>query len=144
MKNDKKRLILMAIISVLLLAIISLYGFQVLSTQTVNLGNLTAFAIPLLLIVFMAFFIKRAYADVKHGMPLEDERSKKVITQSSAKAFQISLYWLLCISFFESFFAKMFGVDHLDAGQTIGGAIAGMAVAWVFCWLYYNKKGKLL
>lgn len=134
----------MAIISILLLATISLYGFQVISKQAVYLGSLSTFAIPLLLIIFLAFFIKKAYVDVKHGIPLEDERSKKVVAQASAKAFQISLYWLLCISFFESFFARMFRVDHLDAGQTVGGAITGMAVAWIFCWLYYDKKGKLL
>ena len=144
MKNDRKRLILMVIITILLLATISLYGFQVVSGRSMSFGSVIAFAIPALVIVFMVFFIKKGYGAVRQGMPLEDERSRKVMTQAAAQAFYISLYWLLFISFFESFFADMFKVEYLDAGQTVGGGIAGMAIAWIACWLYYDKKGKLL
>ncbi len=144
MKKDKFRVVLLVVATVLLLAIVSLYGFQAVSMKKINLGSSIAFAVPLLIIVFMVFFVTRRYRDIKQGMPFEDERSRKVMTQAAAKAFYISLYWLLCISFFESFFAGMFGVEHLDAGRTVGGGIAGMAIAWFACFLYYDKKGKLL
>ena len=140
MKKDTFRVILMAIISVALLATISLYGYMVISKREVDLGSSIAFIIPLLIVVFMAFFITRRYRDIKQGMPFEDERSKRIMTQAAAKAFYVTLYWLLAISWFEEFFAGMFGVEHLDAGQTVGGGIAGMAVAWFAFWFYYNKK----
>ncbi|MFC1594951.1 DUF2178 domain-containing protein [Patescibacteria group bacterium] len=143
METDKKRLIVMAIVTILLLATVSLYGFQVVSNREINPGSIIAFAIPILAVIFMIFFITRRYRDIKYGMPLEDERSRKVMTNAAAKAFYISLYWLLVISWFESSFANMFGVEHLDAGQTAGGSIAGMAIAWFACWLYYNRKGQL-
>jgi hypothetical protein len=92
----------------------------------------------------MAFFILRRYKDIKQGMPFEDERSKKVMTSAAAHSFFISLYWLLIISMFESFFAKMFGTEKLDASQTVGGGIAGMAIIFLICWFYYEKKGKLI
>ncbi len=144
MKNDKFRVVLLVMATVLLLTTVSLYGFQVVSMKKVNLGSSIAFVVPLLVIVFMVFFITKRYRDINQSMPFEDERSKKVMTHAAAKAFYISLYWLFCISFFESFFANMFGVEHLDAGRTVGGGIAGMAIAWVACFLYYDKKGKLL
>jgi len=140
MKKDKLRIILMSIVSVLLLGTISLYAYQVISGGEVNLGSLIAFIIPLLIIVFMAFFIIRRYRDIKSGMPLEDERSKRVMTQAASKSFYVTLYWLLFISFFESSLAGAFGAEHLDASQTVGGGILGMAVAWFVFWLYYNKK----
>ena len=134
----------MAVGTGLLLVTISLYGLVVASKGEIKFGNTLPFAITLLVIFFMVFFIRRNYWEVSRGMPLEDERSKKVMTQAAAMAFYISLYWLLALSLFESFFAGMFGVEHLDASQTTGGGIAGMAIAWIVCWLYYDKKGKLL
>ena len=144
MKKDKTRLVLITIGTIILLATISLYGYMVVSKKEVNMGSSIAFVISLLIIVFMVFFVTRRYRDIKQGMPLEDERSKKVMTQAAAKAFYVTLYWLLAISWFEPFFAKnLFGVEKLDAGQTVGGAIAGMAIFFFIFWFYYNKKGQL-
>jgi len=145
MKKDKFRLILIAILTFTLLVGIALYGFIAISEKEVKLGSLISILIPLLLVIFMTFFIRRRYRDIKQGMPLEDEMSRKVMTQAAAKSFYVSLYWLLCISFFEGFFAdKLFGLEQLDASQTVGGGIAGMAVAFFIFWIYYNRKGKLI
>ncbi|MFH1575463.1 MAG: hypothetical protein ABIB55_00780 [Candidatus Nealsonbacteria bacterium] len=142
MKKDKTRLILITTITIILLATISLYGYTVVSKREVTAGSLISFIIPLLVIVFMALFITKRYKDMKQGVPFEDERSKKVINQAAAKSFYVSLYWLLAISWFEPFFAKnLFGVEKLDAVQTVGGAIGGMAIFFFIFWFYYNKKG---
>src|SRR4030042_2936016 len=118
MKNDKFRLIIIAILTITVLAIAVLYTFESIIMKEKNLGALVPLLIPVILVVFMVFFIKRRYKDVKEGMPMEDERSKKVIIQASAASFQFSLYWLLAISWFESFFARtLFGVEKLDAGE---------------------------
>lgn len=145
MKKDKTRLILIAVVTILLLATIALYAFTIISKEEVNLGSIISMIIPLVIIVFMAFFVLRGYKDVKQGMPLGDERSKKVITLAAAKSFYVSLYWLLAISWFEEFFAnKLFGGEHLDAGQVVGGGIAGMAIFFFAFLMYYNKKSKLV
>jgi len=145
MKKDKFRLIVMAILAILVLATAILYFSAAISGKETNSGTLIPFLIPVILVVFMIFFIKRRYKDIKEGMPTEDERSKKVIIQASAASFQFSLYWLLAISWFEPFFAKvLFGGEKLDAGQTVGGAIAGMAIFFFVFWFYYDKKGKLI
>ena len=144
MKKDKNRLILIATVTVTLLTIIVLYSFSTLSKGGVSPRSLISILIPLLVVTFMAFFITRRFKDINQGMPLEDERSKKVMTQAAAKSFYVSLYWLLAISWFESFFAEnLFGVEKLDAGQTVGGAIGGMAIFFFIFWFYYNKKGQL-
>jgi len=143
MKKDKTRLILMAVLTITLLIGAVLYGFTMTESEKANPGNIISFLIPLILVIFMVFFIWRRYKDIKEGMPLEDERSKKVITQAAAKSFYFSLYWLLAISWFESFFAdKLFGLEKLDAGQVIGGGIAGMAIFFFAFWFYYDRKGK--
>ena len=142
--KDKPRLIFMAVLSVILLAVVLLFGYMMISKNEVNPGGIISFAIPVILVVFMVFFIIRRYRDVKEGMPMEDERSKKVINRAAAMAFYTSLYWLLFISMFEEFFAKvLFNAEHLDAGNVVGGGIAGMALFLAGYWLYYNSRADL-
>lgn len=145
MKNDKFRLIIMAILAILLCGTAILYFTTAIFGEETNSGALIPFLIPVIVVGFMIFFIKRRYKDAKEGLPMEDERSKKVVIQASAASFQFSLYWLLAISWFEPFFARvLFGVEKLDASQTVGGAIAGMAIFFFIFWFYYDKKGKLI
>jgi len=145
MKKNKIRLILITTGTILLLVASALYGYLALIKKEATPGGLIPILIPLIVIIFMMFFISKRYKDVKEGMPMEDERSKKVIMQASAASFQFSLYWLLAISWFEPFFARtLFGVEKLDASQTVGGAISGMAIFFFIFWFYYDKKGKLI
>ena len=144
MKSDKYRLFLIAVLTFTLLIGVILYVFTMTDKERANPGSMISLLIPLILVVFMVFFITRRYRDIKQGIPFEDERSKKVTTRAAAMSFYVSLYWLLFISFFESSFARMFGVEHLDAGQTVGGGIAGMAILFFVFWIYYDRKGKLI
>lgn len=141
MQKDKRRLVLLAIVTISVLATAGLYGYTTIAKKGLQFGNLLALTIPLLVVFFMAFFIIRRYKDIKQGMPFEDERSKKVIALAAAKSFYFALYWLLAISWFEEFFAsKLFSGETLTASQTVGGGIAGMAIAFFIFWFYYNKK----
>lgn len=145
MKKDKIRLVTIIVVSLSLLITVFFYAIMATNAKEKNPGDLIPILIPLIVIVFMAFFILRRYRDIKEGMPLEDERSKKVITQAAANAFYFSLYWLLAISWLEPFFANtLFDAQKLDASQTVGGGIAGMAIFFFVFWFYYDKKGKLI
>jgi len=144
MKKDKFRLILMAAITLLVLITAAVYGFASFFKENANMASLFPLGIILLIILFMGFFIIRRYKDVKTGQPLEDERSKRVVTNAAAKSFYVSLYWLLAIGWFEPFFAKIAGQEHLTASQATGGGIAGMALLFFGFWFYYNGKGKLV
>lgn len=75
---------------------------------------------------------------------MEDERSKKVVTMAAAKAFYVSVYWLLAISIFEVFFAGIVGQETLDTGQTVGGGIAGMTLIFIAFWFHYNRRSDLI
>ena len=142
MKKDKFRLFIMAAITIALLYIIFLFFFPM-PVEDLNIGEILTIVIPLVLIVFVVFFVVRRYRDIKAGMPLEDERSKKVMTKTAAMSFYTTLYWLLFISWLKGPIARMLGLEYLDAGQTAAVAILGIAVAFFGFWLYYNKKSKL-
>ncbi|NQU82369.1 MAG: DUF2178 domain-containing protein [Parcubacteria group bacterium] len=141
MKKDKFRLIAIAVLTATVLASIILYAFK---SKEWNTGNLLSIGIPLLIIVFMAFLILKRYKDVKQGMPMEDEMSKTIKTKAAAMSFYVTLYWLLAISWFEDFFARIAGLEQLTVSQTVGGGIVGMAVLFFAFWIYYSRKGKLV
>jgi len=143
MPKDKLRLLLMVSLSITLLATIAAYGYMSIILNKVNIGSSVVIILPLLVILFMAFFITRKYKDVKRGMPLEDEYSKKVMLKASSVSYYLTLYWLLFIGWFEEPIANLVGLQNLDAGQTTGLGIAGMAVFFFFFWFYYSKKPNL-
>ncbi|MFA6255396.1 MAG: hypothetical protein WC675_05215 [Patescibacteria group bacterium] len=143
MKKDKIRLILIATGTILLLTTAILYSLMIAQKEKINLGNLIPLIIPLLIIIFMAFFIIRRYKGIKSGMPLEDEYSKKVMLKASSVSYYLTLYWLLFIGWFEEPIANLFGLQHLDAGQTTGAGIVGMAIFLFALWFYYSKKPNL-
>jgi len=145
MKNDKKRLIALAILTTTLLAGIVVLGYMMIIRSEVSTADLISMPVLLVLVVFIAFFIFRRYKDVSKGMPLEDERSKKVMNKAAAMSFFTTLYWLLALSLFQPFFAKLlFKAEYLDAEQTVGGAIFGMAILFAMYWFYYNRKGNII
>jgi hypothetical protein len=107
-----------------------------------SLENILYIITPMLLAIFMIYFVYRRYRDVKSGLPLEDERSKMVINLAASRAFYITLYWLLAISMFDSIFADMFGVEKLEAHQAISLGIVGMALFFMGGWFYFSRKGE--
>jgi len=141
MHKDKKRLFFMGLLSTIVFLTVILLAIMEIKNGKITFGSIFSIIIPLILIVFMVFFITRKYRDLKQGMPLEDERSEKVINQAAKSSFYVTLYWLLAISFFENFFAGLIGQETLEASQVTGGGIAGMAIMFFAFWLYYNKKG---
>jgi len=136
MKKDKLRIILITIVSVLLLATVLLYGYMVVSKKEVDLGSSIAFLASFLVVIFMAFFVTRRYKDIKQGMPLEDERSKKIMHRAAAMTFYISIYLLLVIGWF--------GDDHFERpSQATGAGILGMAIIFFISWVYFSRQEKL-
>jgi hypothetical protein len=144
MKKDKIRLIIMAILTTTLFTSLAIWAIMSVYLGKANQATLLPIIITLLIILFMVFFIIRRFKDIKEGQPLEDERSKKIITLAAARTFYISLYWLLFVSYFENYFAKMVGSEYLTANQTVGAGVGGMAIIFFISWIIFNKKSKLI
>ena len=143
MMRNKRGLIILIILSLLVFGTALLYSAKAFAQKGINLGNIIPLAIPLILIIFMAFFIVRRWKDADQGVPLEDERSRRVKINAASTAFYISLYWLLAIGMFADDIAKATGEQKIDASQATAAGVGGMAIIFVLCWVYYEKRGKL-
>ena len=135
MKN-KRRVVLAGIITALVISGLLLFA-SILLTKGKTSEMILPGGILLIIVIFMIPFVKRRYFDVKKGFPYEDERTKKVMVNAAAKAYYISLYWLLAISFS----VEVLEIIELDVGGAIGTGIVGMAIIFGICYWYFNRKG---
>ena len=122
--NDKIKVALTAVIAVLVILTFLLWT--------------AAIPIAVLVLVIAVIYLKRSYGSIKKGLPVEDERSKKVMTKALANAYLISLFWLLAISW-----ASYNIIEFQDVSQAIGKGIIGMAVIFGICYFYFNMRGDL-
>lgn len=132
--KDRKKLLRIAVVLALLIFTLGLYAFSVWRNDR-TIEPLIMIAILATIITFGAFFVKKAYLSVKKGFPLEDERSRKVMVLALARAYLITLYWLLAIGW-----ASDDWIKFRDVSQATGLGILGMAIIFGLCWLYYNRK----
>ncbi len=139
-KNEKKRFYLMLIIfSILVLGVVvmvtSLFIYN--SPKPFDAYSILSILIATTVIGFATFFVIKRKKEIELGIPQYDERSKKIMYLSAARAYYISLYWLLAIMWLNEIFAK----NNIPTDAVIGLAIAGMAIIWVICQVWYNKFG---
>ncbi len=144
MRNDKRKLLIITIGIAFLVVATSLFAYLGGAKNGMNRENIGYIAVSLVIIIFMTIFLARRYQSVKQGMPLEDERSKKIMLLATSRSYFVTMYWLLAISMFEKPLAGFVGLETLDAGQVVGGGILGMAVSFFGFWLYYNYKPNLI
>ena len=132
--RDKARMT--AIIIVGLLVIITGAAFSFMSfMQGDYAGGAGGILIALTILVFAIAVFIRGNSDMKHGFPLQDERSRKVLEKASSRAFYVSLYLLLAIGFLSD------GViSFRDASQATGVAVGIMAILFGIFWAYFNRK----
>ena len=132
--NDKLRVVLVGVIAGLVVLTMLLWSFVSLNKGDTLQGVFIP-AIAIIILVIVVISLKRTYGSVKKGLPAEDERSKKIMTNALAKAYLISLFWLLAIGW-----ASEGIIEFRDVSQAIGAGIAGMAVIFGICYWYFNRK----
>jgi len=133
-RNDKARLIAIIIISIVVILTGALFAFQSFNKGNIN-GGVLGIMIALIILIFAIIVYKRGRSDLKHGYPLKDERSKKVMQKAMSMAFLVTLYMLLAIGFLSENIIKF-----RDVSQATGMAVGGMALLFLIFWIYYNRK----
>jgi len=133
--NDKKNFILFLILSFTIILGITILAKSVF-TSGIN-SNTLLWIIPgiVLIIAFLSLMLKRLYFDIKNGIPLKDERSKKVKLYAAGYAYVISTYiWLVLLIFRK----------HFDSDDIILIGMFGMAISFGISWLILNNKKDLV
>jgi len=120
----------------MVLAVIIASSFIVYAITSGNIGySLVLLVIATVLLVVFGLFAIRRYRDAEKGLPLEDERSRKVMEKATSRSFLVSLYTLLFIGWLSEDI-----VHFRDVSQATSAVILVIAISFFICWVYYNRK----
>jgi len=133
-KYEKVRLIIIAIISLFVIATGTLLSIKAFANKNIAEGIL-GIIIAITILAFALIIYKRGNRDLKEGFPLQDERSKRVMQKTMSMSFLVSLYLLLAIGFLSDDIIKF-----RDVSQATSAAIGAMALLFLIFWIYYHNK----
>ena len=127
-----KKTIVIFVICALLVAAVVLWALQGKFTGNIQ-ENLTNGAIFILFGFGLLLGITRLRSHLRRE-PSEDELSKKVMTKASSLAYYISIYLWLFV---------MYVSDRttMPMHSLVGAGIVGMALVFLFCWIYVKVVG---
>ncbi|MBW2991632.1 DUF2178 domain-containing protein [Candidatus Woesearchaeota archaeon] len=131
--KDNIRLLSMVVISLFVIITGALFVYSAFMQGEIA-GGIFGAVIALIILAFAMSVFIRGSKDLKKGLPLKDERSRRVMEKASSRAFYISLYMLLAIGFFSD------RIPFRDISQATGLAVGLMALLFAGFWIYYNKK----
>ena len=97
-------------------------------------GAASALVLAVIVGLFMFLYLKGGLADAKKGMPFQDERSKKIVAYAGAKAFTLSIWWLLFLMWYAD-------TTNILPRHVAAAGIFGMAVLFFVSWIWYEKRG---
>jgi uncharacterized membrane protein len=136
MKKDKKRVLLIGVGALLFVSTLVLFAMTSIKIGNVIIGA-GSIIIAVVVAIFAAFIITRKYDSVKKGFPLEDERTKNIMQLAGYRAFLVSIYWLLALSWLSDDW-----ITFRDPSQALGMGILGMAIIFGLSWLYTSARGE--
>ena len=134
--NPAKRKFI-AMVSVLALVLISivLWAINAYRQHNASPAELSLqFVILLLILVFIIPLLLRMRRDIKQGLPVEDERSRKITIYAGYYAFLVSIYIWLGIMYFEQYFT---------VSSACAAAILGATVTFGLAYVLLSRQPKL-
>ncbi|MBD3203769.1 hypothetical protein GF327_05710 [Candidatus Woesearchaeota archaeon] len=136
MKKDKKNLILIAVIGAAVIFSFCLYVMSSFMQDQIHI-TIGSGIISVISTILLIIFLKNNFLEIKKGLVIKDERTNKIMMIAFAKAYLLSIWFILLLSFFSE------SIPFRDVSQALNYAILGMVVLFGLCWLWYNRKEDL-
>jgi uncharacterized membrane protein len=134
MEKNYIRLVAIIIVSILVIITGAFYSLKALEEGDMP-GAALGGIIALIILAFAIIVYVRGNSDMKNGLPIQDERSRRVMEKASSKAFYISLYLLLAVGFLSDEV-----IPFRDVSQATSITVGLMALVWAVLWAYYNNR----
>jgi len=124
-----------SVLFVLIILIAITTGLWFFNSDTgLNLKELSPFVVILVVLGFAVFIGIKRLSSAKHGEPIEDELSKKILVKSSSISYYISIYLWLFIMYYSD-------KTTLENHSLIGVGILGMALIFAITWVIVHFRG---
>ncbi|MRG76371.1 MAG: hypothetical protein GQ533_06100 [Methanosarcinaceae archaeon] len=132
-KNEKIKIYLKVVLGLLVILGIAAFVLNVPGLQPLPL--LIAGIVVVLAVVMIGHALKE-FKYVKEGFPVEDEHSRKVKMIAKARAFSLSIWWMLILLCG----VYVFELIDLDVEYALIAGILGMSVIFVISWVWAARS----
>ncbi|MDY6932180.1 MAG: hypothetical protein SVJ22_09735 [Halobacteriota archaeon] len=99
-------------------------------------------ALVVCLSIFSSFIVIKRAKDLKSGLPVEDELSRKVSHKAGAHAWISSIWIAVALVWYNTFFVDNFNVPELATEQALGAVILSSGMIFFVLAFYYNRRGE--
>jgi uncharacterized membrane protein len=137
--DDRTRLAMMATVSAAVIVTAMLWIVPV-ALQGMIVEASAMLIIALVLATIAIWQLRRVRDSVKSGLPIEDERSKRVKEKAGYYALLASIWFILGFSWFHSFMVEEFGWPALITRHAFSLSIGIMAAFFMVFWAYQSRK----
>jgi len=142
--KDRTKLALRTVIGVLLVLTAAAYVFASARLPGSNIGIPVVAAVLVGIALWVLWKAGREAGEVRRGLKLEDERTRRLWEKASASTFVLSIWYILALSWYSSLFVDKFGCPQFrDPSQALAAAILGMTVIFFTAYAYDSLKGEL-
>lgn len=133
--KDKISVGIMIVISLAVIVTVAIFAMVARIFENFMVAVVTMIVVGVAVIV-MAIAIRGFLRDIRAGMPLKDERSKRIIEKASSTSFIFMIYLLLALGWYSDYVDYEIVPRHISSAGILGGV-----VLFFIMWAYYSRNG---
>jgi hypothetical protein len=135
--NEIKKIVVSALVGIMVLIGVIFY---MLGTENLDLSGLLLVILPIILVIGVGFILKDRISNVRAGLPVEDERAKKLGWKAGAYTYFCTI-WLAVGSLWYNIVAESFDLPQLDSTGIIAVIVLGSGIIWLILYMFFTRKG---
>lgn len=135
--NELNKIVVSAGIGILVLLGIILY---VLGSENIDVFDLGLIILPIILVIGVIFILKDRVSNIRAGLPVEDERAKKLGWKAGAYSYFATI-WLAVGSMWYNIFAENYELPLLDTFGIVAVIVLGSGIIWMTLFFIFTRKG---
>jgi uncharacterized membrane protein len=139
--RDKTKFAAIAAVAIAIIAGITVFSLWTLLLGEPIIYNIASFGVAVAIIVLAIGMLLQLRRNIKSGLPMEDERSKRVKAYAGYYTYLVSLYLLLGLMFYSLLGVDVFGVPELTVTGTIMLVLIAMLAIFCSFWMYFTRRG---
>ena len=135
--KEINKIVVSAGIGILVLLGVLLY---ILGSETIDLVEIGLIVLPIILVIGVLFILKDRLSNLRAGLPVEDERAKKLGWKAGAYSYFATI-WLAVGSLWYNIFAENYNLPILGVEGVIAVIVLGSGIVWMTLFFVFTRKG---
>ncbi len=140
-KMEKTSMILGFGITALVVGTIVFYGLGA-ASGGLEFPEVLMILTVIVLVVLATYIVIERFRTYKAGLPLKDEREKRIWHKAGYYSYLVTIYLALFLSWFSDYLIEDLGMTGFDIGVFVGIIILVSGSVFIGLYFYFRRTGK--